>query len=45
MRFYGLHPLDALLLILYADSLIGIGIGKHLAYRNRTWEDFFLGGR
>lgn len=43
MRFYGLHPLDALLLVLYVVSVIGIG--KHLASRNRTGEDFFLGGR
>jgi SSS family solute:Na+ symporter len=43
MSLYGLHPLDSALLVLYVVSVIAIG--KYLASRNRTEEEFFLGGR
>jgi solute:Na+ symporter, SSS family len=43
MGFLGLHPLDASLLALYVLTVIGIG--KYLSSRNKTEEDFFLGGR
>ena len=43
MRIYGLHPLDSALLVLYV--VLVIGIGKYLAGKNKTEDDFFLGGR
>jgi solute:Na+ symporter, SSS family len=43
VRIYGLHPLDSALLVLYV--VLVIGIGKYLAGKNKTEDDFFLGGR
>ena len=43
MNFFGLHPLDALILFLYVATVLGIG--QHLSHKTKTEDDFFLGGR
>ena len=43
MHILGLHPLDATLLVIYI--LVVLYIGQHLSRKNKTEDDFFLGGR
>ena len=43
MTLFGLHPLDAAILIAYI--CIVLGIGRHLSRKTKTEDDFSLGGR
>jgi len=43
MTFFGLHPLDATLIVAYI--VIVLGIGQYLSRKTKTEDDFFLGGR
>lgn len=43
MTLFGLHPLDAAVLIAYI--VIVLGIGRYLSRKTKTEDDFFLGGR
>ena len=43
MTFFGLHPLDAAILIAYI--VIVLAIGQYLSRKTKTEDDFFLGGR
>lgn len=43
MTFFGLHPLDTFILLVYIIAVLGIG--QYLSRKNQTEDDFFLGGR
>ncbi len=43
MTFFGLHPTDALIVVLYVVAVLVIG--QMLARKVKTENDFFLGGR
>lgn len=43
MTFFGLHPLDAAIIVTYV--VIVLGIGHYLSRKTKTEDDFFLGGR
>ena len=43
MTLFGLHPLDAAILITYVVVLLAIG--QYLSRKTKTENDFFLGGR
>ncbi len=43
MTFFGLHPADALIVVLYIVAVLAIG--QLLARKVKNENDFFLGGR
>jgi hypothetical protein len=43
MNLLGLHPLDTAILLLYVGTVLWIG--QHLSRKNKTEDEFFLGGR